>query len=237
MWCVIPVAGEASRLRGMTKGRPKSLLKVHGRSILDRLIERLPPGVSDICLIVSTEGEAIRSEVGDELHGRAVHYAIQPEPVGVADAIGRARDQVRGPFLVVMGDVFYGEPLAPYLGVWERSGADGAVLVEPLSPADGTMGLVWLEEGRVVGIRKGRYDDRADARVCGMCVLPHAAIELCGRVARAETGESELEDVIAMMLESGAQFAAVPFHGWRRNINTQDEVFQVEDYLASVIAD
>ena len=231
MWCVIPVAGRSSRLRELTEGKPKSLLRIKGRSILLRLLEQLPPAITDVCLIVPEDGEAIRSEVGREQHGIRVHYAVQPRPTGVADAIAKAREHVQGSFLVVMGDVFYGDALAPYLAAWEESGAYGAVLVEPASDNQDRMGLVRVEAGKVVGIEKAHFDGQAEFRVCGMAVLPYRAVELSGEVSPGDTGEAELEGVITRLIQEGAEFTAVTFNGWRRNINTPDDVLQVEKHL------
>ena len=231
MWCVIPVAGRSSRLRDLTEGKPKALLRIEGRSILLRLLEQLPPAITDVCLIVPEDSEAIRSEVGREQHGIRVHYAVQPRPTGVADAISQAREHVQGSFLVVMGDVFYGEALTPYLAAWKESGADGAVLVEPTSEDQDRIGLVRVEAGEVVGIEKAHFDGQTALRVCGMAVLPYRAIELPGEVLLGDTGESELEGVITRLIQEGAKFTAVAFKGWRRNINTPDDVLQVEKHL------
>ncbi len=53
-----------------------------------------------------------------------------------------------------------------------------------------------------------------------MMILPEAAFQACDAVSRARTGEYEMEDVVSWLIEQGYQFQAIPFRGWRRNINT-----------------
>jgi dTDP-glucose pyrophosphorylase len=43
----------------------------------------------------------------------------------------------------------------------------------------------------------------------------------------------EIEDVVAQLVRDGHRFGAIPYRGWRRNINTPEDVARVEDRLGA----
>jgi dTDP-glucose pyrophosphorylase len=234
-WCVIPAAGRASRLGGRGAGRSKTLMRIRGRTLLERVLAGLAPEIAGACVVLGPDSGPLPQ---DGCWPVPVRTVVQPEPKGVADAIARAEDHIAGPFVVVMGDNFYERPVASYIARWRRSGLPGAVLVEKIAehPSD-PAGFVEVGGQEVVGIWKGfpTPGDTALRRVAGALILPHAAFRACGEVAPAPlTGELEVEDVVRRLIADGYRFLALPYRGWRRNINIPMDVRRVEAHLASV---
>lgn len=233
MWCVIPAAGKATRLRAVTGGRPKALLPIGGLPLVAHLLDRLGPPIEHVCLVVGEGSDQVRAALGERWdHGR-LHFVEQRKPLGVAHAVGLARDLVRGPFLVAMGDSYFETSLAPFVEEWAATSAVGAILLQPASDRSGqAMGLVEVEEGRVTGIGKGRWDGRALWSVAGAMILPPGFFPALDRVTPAGSGEYELEDVVSRLLAEGLEFRAVRYAGWRRNVNTLVDVEAVRERLA-----
>lgn len=235
MWAIIPVAGRGSRLHPLTETVPKALIEIGGRTIVERLLEQVTPAVSQVCLVVHTADRLIRDTIGTSFRDTPVHYVTQPAPSGVGDAIVQARSLVHGPFVVVMGDVYYDRSLVPYVDAWHRAQADGAVLVEyRKTPSEDPVGIVDVEDGTVVGIRKAPYVPGQGARICGMLILPPPAFHAYDEIVPASTGEYEVEDLVARLLARAYTFLAIPYSGWRRNINTPADIAAVERRLAQV---
>lgn len=234
-WAVIPAAGRGTRLRGHTEEAPKALVPVGGRPLVAWVLDRVAGLADGVCLVVPEGDDAVPARLGAEWDGTPLRWARQPEPRGVADAVLRARPHVRGPLLVVMGDVVYGDPLAPHLRRWRRGGADGAVLVEPASTAGSDpVGRVRLEGDRVVDLRKAPPSEDGRHRLAGAAVLPPRALEAGPHLSpSAETGELELEAMISWLLGEGHRFRALRYDGWRRNVNTPADVEAVERRLAA----
>ena len=109
MRAVILTAGEAARLRGWTVGRPKGMLPLANRTILEHLVEGLrQAGVRQVTMVVGHGAESVMSLFGDG--GRydvAVAYARQEKLTGTLDALrlgaATAPDEE---LLVVPGDNF-----------------------------------------------------------------------------------------------------------------------------------
>jgi len=230
---VIPAAGRGSRLFPRGSEAPKGLVDVGGRPLLLQLLERLRLSVSDVCIVVDDLEGPIRERIGTRQNGIRVHYVVQPEPLGVGDAVLRTHALVRSAFLVVMGDVYFDRPLNFFVDAWGRSGAEGAVLVEPVSgSANGPIGLVSIQADAVVEIWKAECSGQTQHRVCGAAILPEQAFETSPFLHGAHSCELELEDLIAWLIrERGNRFVPVTYGGWRQNINTPADLRRVTHYL------
>ncbi len=229
MWCVVPVAGRATRLRSLTAGRPKALLDVGGQPLIEHLLDRLGDPISAVCLVTAPETyHLFRGRLGEDRNGMQLRYVVQAEAAGVADAVSRAEATVRGPFGVVMGDCYFEGDLGPHFGRWRQAGDDGAVLVEPATEAGGQpMGLVELSAGRITSITKTRWEGQTNWRVAGAYGFPDSYFETAGGLSPAASGEQELEDAVTGLMAAGSTFSAMPYQGWRRNINTPDDLAAV----------
>jgi glucose-1-phosphate thymidylyltransferase len=81
-----------------------------GRPFLDYVLSSLADaGCSDVCLVVAPDHAAIRSHYEQLRVSRLrLHYAVQPQPRGTADALLAARAFAGGdPFLVLNSDNLY----------------------------------------------------------------------------------------------------------------------------------
>ena len=234
MWCVVPVAGRAKRLATRTGGQPKALVSIGGRPLVEHLLERLGPRVTDACLVCSPEHrDTLEARIGRTSGTIRLHYVVQPRPLGVADAVGHAMEHVAGAFLVVMGDCYFDTSLADFPGRWTKTGTEGAVLTEPADEAGGQpMGLVEVSGGEVRRIFKAPWTGQTAGRVSGAFLFPESFREALAEVSPAGAGELELEDVVTRLLERGATFAAIPYRGWRRNINTPEDLDRVRARFA-----
>ena len=90
MKAIILSAGEGTRMRPLTLTKPKTMLPVAGKPIIQYNIEALRDcGVKDILLIVGYKEEIVRNYFKDGSHlGVNISYATQSKLEGTADAIG-----------------------------------------------------------------------------------------------------------------------------------------------------
>ena len=89
MQAILLAAGDASRLSPLSHHRPKGMLLLGGKPILQHAVEALVQnGVERIVVVIGTHGERIQSFFGDgESFGCEMVYAHQAEPTGTADAV------------------------------------------------------------------------------------------------------------------------------------------------------
>ena len=106
MKAVVLAAGEGTRLRPFTNSRPKVMIPVANRPILQHVIEGLvKAGIKDIVLVVGYKKERIMSHFGDgKAIGARIQYVVQDRQVGTAHALHVAEAEVDDDFLVIAGD-------------------------------------------------------------------------------------------------------------------------------------
>lgn len=137
MQAVVPAAGEGTRLRPLTADRPKPLVEVAGRPILDRCFERLvAAGATELIAVIGYRGEQIVDRYGEAFDGVPVRYARQERPDGMADALLAAREFVDGPFAVMDGDsvVCADDAIGRCVERQRQSDVDATTLVERVGP-------------------------------------------------------------------------------------------------------
>ncbi|MBI2484427.1 NTP transferase domain-containing protein [Candidatus Uhrbacteria bacterium] len=108
MQAVLLAAGEGTRLRPLTEDRPKPMVSIAGKPILEYTLSILPKAIDEIIMITGYKGEKIREYFGDSFRGLPIIYVEQAERKGTADAIEKALPYLNGEyFMVVSGDDLY----------------------------------------------------------------------------------------------------------------------------------
>ncbi len=150
MRAMILAAGRGERMGALTAERPKPLLDVGGRTLIERHLERLAAaGFDEVVINLSYRGEQIRAALGSgDRFGLRIRYSDEGEPPletagGIVQALPLLGD---APFLLVNADVVTDLDFA----AWRREQRDGALLLVPNPPHNpqGDFGLA--ADGRVV---------------------------------------------------------------------------------------
>ena len=137
MYALIIAGGEGERLRPLTSDRPKPMIPVAGKPILEYQIERLAgQGVSDVILLCGYKAEMIQEHFGDgSRFGLRVHYSVEKEPLGRGGALklgARLLPPDEELALGLNGDILTNQPLAPLLRHHRRKGATATVMLTRL---------------------------------------------------------------------------------------------------------
>ena len=103
---VILAAGEGQRLRPFTAFKPKVMITIAGKPMVQYVIEALAAnGVRRIAMVVGYRKEQVLDFLGaGEMFGVEIGYVTQPHQLGTAHALKQARDMVGDEFLVLSGD-------------------------------------------------------------------------------------------------------------------------------------
>lgn len=106
MKAVVLAAGEGLRLRPLTANRPKVMIKIANKPILEYVIRSLvAENIREIQLVVGYRKEQIMTYFGDGTRwGAEISYTVQDKQLGTAHALYKAKDRLKGRFLVLPGD-------------------------------------------------------------------------------------------------------------------------------------
>jgi mannose-1-phosphate guanylyltransferase len=154
MHAIVLVGGFGTRLRPLTLTRPKQMLPVLDRPMIEWVIEHLVRfGVEDVVLSLGYLPDAFRAAYPDgRCAGARLDYAVEPEPLDTAGAIRFAARHagLRDRFIVVNGDVIADVDLGALLAVHGERGAEATIhLAQVADPS--RYGVVPIDaDGRVL---------------------------------------------------------------------------------------
>ena len=110
MKCVILAAGEGKRVHPLTFTRPKVMIPIANKPILEwNLLNAIDAGIKEFIFVVSYKSEMVRSYFGKgEKWNVKIEYVNQGEALGTAHAIGVVEKFVDD-FIVLCGDTIFGK--------------------------------------------------------------------------------------------------------------------------------
>jgi len=148
---VVLAAGEGTRLRPFTISRPKGMISVGNRPIMEYIVEALVQNdVKDIVMVVGYRRDTILSHFEDgRKFGARIKYVVQEKQLGTAQALALASKDLDGAgFMVVAGDnLIDARTVADLLG---KKNGSSMMVTESENPSK--YGVVKVEGGKVVGI-------------------------------------------------------------------------------------
>jgi len=156
MQAIIIAGGEGQRLRPLTDDRPKGMVALGGKPILQHQVEWLRDnGVTQAVLACGYLHEVIQDYFGDGSQlGLSVLYSIEYTPLGRGGALKQAYRQLPDPAGIVIatnGDNVNTQPLAPMIRQHKRTGAVATLLLVQLrSP----YGIAGQNGKRITGFRE-----------------------------------------------------------------------------------
>jgi len=109
MKCVVLAAGEGKRMHPLTFTRPKVMLQIAGKPILEwNVLNAIMAGIKEFVFVIGYKSEMVRDYFGDgEKWNISIEYVNQGKALGTAHAIGMVERFVDD-FIVLCGDTIFG---------------------------------------------------------------------------------------------------------------------------------
>ncbi|HST87304.1 MAG TPA: mannose-1-phosphate guanyltransferase [Ktedonobacterales bacterium] len=106
MKAVVMAGGEGSRLRPLTVTRPKPMVPIVGRPVMEHILNLLKAhGISDVVVTVQYMASAIEDYFGDGGQlGMRITYSREEVPLGTAGSVKNAEEHLNEPFILISGD-------------------------------------------------------------------------------------------------------------------------------------
>jgi len=221
---IVIAGGKGERLRPLTNTRPKCLVEVAGRPILDWQLASLErAGVERVAIIGHYLFEAIEAYVA----GRAGHLRVdlvrEERPLGRGGAIklGYRELGTGGSVLALNGDILCELDLAAIEALRVESGTAAAILAVPMrSP----YGILELEQSSVIAFReKPLLEHWING---GIYALGEEALDQC-------RDEGDHEDSTFPDLASQGRLSALRFSGAWRSIDSLKDLREAEELVAA----
>jgi UDP-N-acetylglucosamine diphosphorylase/glucosamine-1-phosphate N-acetyltransferase len=191
---IILAAGEGRRLKPFTIDKPKALLSIADKPILQYVIESVAfHGIRQIIIIVGYQKEQIYDFIGDgQQFGVEVKYITQNPQLGTAHALYQAKGETENEFMVLSGNRLITEnTIAKIVNV-----APPAILIKQVvSPF--RYGVIKMQNGKFTAIVEKPLQAESNLVSAGIYALNSETFSFIGT-------ELDIPDVINKMLVQGA---------------------------------
>ena len=199
MKTVILAAGEGKRMRPLTYERPKVMLPVAGKPLVEHLLgEVKEAGINEFIFVVGYHDETIRNYFGKgERWGVDIQYVTQKTQLGTADALRRAEGLVEDKFLMLNGDtIVSGDDIKKVITNNISLG-----VIEVKNPED--YDVVEVKGEKIMKIHKKMKEQQSYLINAGVYLLDENIFTALSKTDKSKRGEFELPDSLQLLIESG----------------------------------
>jgi UDP-N-acetylglucosamine diphosphorylase/glucosamine-1-phosphate N-acetyltransferase len=196
---VILAAGEGHRMRPLTSHRPKVMLPIANKPIVEHLlIEAKEAGIGEFIFVVGYCDEQVREYFGSgDKWGVSITYAEQRKQLGTADAIRMVESAVDGNFLVINGDVIIGREDIRRLKNKKFSTMSVFKVKDPQG-----LGMVEISGGKVVNIYEKTAAPPSLMANAGLYLFTPEIFEAISKTEKSPRGEYEITDSLQLLMST-----------------------------------
>ena len=208
---IILAAGEGSRMRPLTYTRPKVMLPIANKSILEHLlIEARDAGIREFVFVVGYHDERVRGYFGGgDRWGVSIIYSNQRRQLGTADALKSVKNLVDGNFLVINGDVIVDKKGISQLS---RKNSNTVGIVEVENARE--LGVIEVSGDRVVHIYEKVKKPTSHMANTGLYLFTPDIFDAISRTSKSPRGEYEITDSLQLMIDKGHSVSYQKISHW-----------------------
>ena len=236
---VIPMAGFGTRLRPHTWSKPKPLVQVAGKTVLDHVLDVVATATDlkdcRLAFIIGYLGEQVREHMAVHYPGVETSFFVQEEMLGQTHAIAMAREVIHGPTIVLFSDTIVQDDLS--------------FLLDPVKPHEGIIWVKQVEDPRRFGVVSVGQDgfvadiiEKPDSMENDLAVVGYyyfargedlmAAIDHQLNENLITKGEYYIADAIMLMIDNGLKLSPKEVDVWL-DAGLPETVLETNSYLLS----
>ena len=202
---IILSAGEGSRMRPLTLTKPKTMLPVAGKPIIQYNIESLRDnGIIDILLIVRYKEEMVRNYFGDGSDfGVNIFYKTQKDFLGTANAISYGEDFIDDSIIVLNGDIILDDEIIhEIIKKYNYLTPDTLMLLTEVEDPS-AFGVVEIENGNIKSIVEKPKREEAPSNLvnAGIYIFNKDIFDKIRKTEISERGEYEITDSVSLQIK------------------------------------
>lgn len=105
---VILCAGKGTRIKKLPFKKPKTLLEILGKSIINYQIEMLiKSGIKDLIIVIGKNGNHIKNNIISKNYSKTnIKFINDKNPKGISSSLDKVKNYVKNSFILFLGDIF-----------------------------------------------------------------------------------------------------------------------------------
>jgi UDP-N-acetylglucosamine diphosphorylase/glucosamine-1-phosphate N-acetyltransferase len=227
MKAIILAAGEGTRMHPLTYTRPKVMLPLANKPIVEHLlVESRKAGIKDYIFVVGYHDEQVRDYFANgEKWGVNIGYCSQRKQLGTADALRMVEGLGDENFLVINGDIMVvNEDITGIMGAKETT--LGIIKVEDTRD----LGVVQLSKGKVAHIYEKAENPPSHMANAGVYLFTPDIFGTISRTPKSPRGEYEITDSLQLMIDEGHHVGYREINYWL-NLTYPWDLLPANEYL------
>ncbi len=173
--------GPGTRLHPLTSCRPKPMMRIYDKPVLEYALASLKAaGVNECLMTLLYLPDCIRNYFGDKYDGMRLRYAVEEKPVGTAGGMLAFREALSDDdFFVVSGDAVFDLDLRSAMLFHKEKKASATLILSRAADPTGFGTVLTDEDGCIAGFReKPAWESVSTGRVnTGLYAMSPAVFE------------------------------------------------------------
>jgi NDP-sugar pyrophosphorylase family protein len=234
---IILAAGKGKRLHPITTQRTKAMAPVAGKPMVERVVDTLVEnGIDELILLVSPDDQEIVPHFRRTRTDLTIQFIVQPERLGMANALSLAAPYIHGPFMLSACDnLTPSGHVRELLAAHQQRNANATLSLMAIDIAQaGSTGIVEWRDGWIRRIVEKPRPEEAPSNISSLplYVFSPRILEHLSAVKPSPRGEYELQDAIQLLIEREGRVTGVLTESRNQLTNTADLLALNRHYLA-----
>jgi len=213
---VVMAGGKGTRIRPLTFSRPKPLVPVANRPILDYIIQRvLDSGYRKVVMTLGYLKDQIKSHVLEGYTGIDFKFSVENEPLGTAGGVKAASSEIDETFIVLSGDVLFDLNLREMVRFHRKKNALVTVALTPVEDPSHYGIAVLDDDGRINRFHEKPHPEEVFSKIAnaGIYVMEPEVLEYI------PLGNSDFSaDIFPFLIENDAGIYGFLFDGYWNDV-------------------
>jgi len=221
MDAVILCAGKGTRLMPLTENRPKPMIPIAGKPILEHIIDKINDFVDNIYLIVKYKKEII---INHFKNNPKITFIEQKDIDGTGYAVLMAKKYINDDFLVINGDVIFDDDLKDIVNY-----KNAVALTEVENPEN--FGVVVLDDNNnIIELQEKPKNPKSNLINAGIYKFEKNVFDILENLKPSERGEVELTDAIKELIKEN-KIKGIKLNGYWKDIGRPWDLLDTNKHL------
>ncbi|MBT6820933.1 NTP transferase domain-containing protein [archaeon] len=226
MQALIFAAGKSTRTYPMTLTKPKPLLKILDKTIIEHTLDTLNSLIDEAVIIVGYKKEMIMKKIGTKYKNIKITYIIQKKQNGNGAALFLAKDYLKKKFLVMNSDDLFSKK-----DIKKCLKHDYCVLAQEVEDLS-RFGELKIKDNSVTEIveKPGKKKGLANT---GVFVFSKKVFDY--KIKKSKRGEYEITDIVKLLSKDGKKIVAEKIENYWIPISYPWNILDANELLFSKI--